>query len=606
MKQANLKLFLKNLTTSPGVYRMFNGNGDIIYVGKAKNLKRRVSSYFNRMHADIKTQKMVAQVDRIEITVTTTEKEALLLESNLIKKHRPRYNVFFRDDKSYPYILISAEDFPRITPHRGNHGKRGDYFGPYPSAYAVKETLNCLQKIFPFRTCTTSFFKNRKRPCLQYQIKRCPAPCVGIISQADYANDMDSIKQFLNGKSQPVLQQIARRMDWASDQQQYEEAARLRDQLVALQQLQEQQYINTAKSISVDVMAISSDQGCYAIEVMLVRDGRILGSRHYYPNAGRFEDNSEILEAFVAQYYTVGLGAQDMPQAVIINQDFALDALLSSVFEQQKHKPMWITRPRGQRLKWLQLAQRNAQEALAMRLVEKYSAEARLDALKAALQLKALPQRLECFDISHSHGEATVASCVVFNQQGPARQQYRRFNIQNVQSGDDYAAMRQALLRRYQRLQKEGQTLPDIVFIDGGKGQLKQAVDVFHELKIEGVLLVAISKGETRKPGLEQLWLPGQTLPRILDSIDPALHLIQQIRDESHRFAITGHRGQRDKKRHASPLEGIPGIGPQKRHALIRHFGGWRGVKEASIEELMKVPGISQRIAETIRDMMLQ
>ena len=472
--------------------------------------------------------------------------------------------MIFRDDKSYPYIYLSADAFPRIAPHRGSHIKKGDYFGPYPSMGAVRMTLDLLQKVFPIRTCESHFFKNRTRPCLQYQIKRCTAPCVNYIAQQDYAQDVESIKQFLTGRSQQILERVATRMDQASEQRKYEKAARLRDQLISLQKLQEQQYITTGSRADADVIAIATKQGMYCVHIILVRDGRILGSKSYYPRSGLLHDDKLVLQAFISQYYTVGIGARNLPDVVVVDQRCGLEEALADILQEQHHKiPRWIVHPRAQRMKWLQMARRNATESLAMQLAQKQTVQDRLFALQQVFNLPNIPNRIECFDISHSQGEATVASCVVFDKQGSAKRLYRRFNIKDVPAGDDYAAMKQVLMRRYQRLQKQHQDLPDIVLIDGGKGQLSQATDVFNELNIHDVLLIGVSKGETRKPGLEQLWLPGERIAKVLDTTDPALHLIQHIRDESHRFAITGHRGQRDKKRQTSPLEGIPGVGPK-------------------------------------------
>lgn len=597
-KKFDLAQFLKSLKNVPGVYLMLDADDTVIYVGKACYLKERVASYSNSQHNDRKTRAMVSHIASIEVTVTQTEKEALLLESNLIKKHSPHYNVVFRDDKSYPFIYISADTFPRITLHRGAQSKKGHYFGPYPSMGAVRTTLNLLQKVFPFRTCDSHFFNNRTRPCLQYQIKRCSAPCVNYINTADYAEDIVNISQFLQGKSEKILNKIAQQMDQASHDLAFEKAARWRDQLEALRQLQQQQYITTGVKTNTDVIAIAGKGELYCVQVMMVRNGSVLAGKPYYPKPGLLDNARAVLQAFVAQYYTTGIGAKNLPDAIIIDQNCEFEAALADVLQEAKHKlPQWVTRPRTQRLQWLNMARRNAVESLAIRLARAQTIQDRLQAFQQAFALDAPPKRIECFDISHSQGESTVAACVVCDHQGTNPQQYRRFNIKDITAGDDYAAMQQALTRRYQALQMAEKTLPDVVLIDGGKGQLRQAITVFDALNIHNVLLIGVAKGETRKPGLEQLWLPNAKLPKILDATDPALHLIQAIRDEAHRFAISGHRRQRDKKRRTSPLEHITGIGSKKRQALIRHFGGWRGVKHATPAELSKVDGIGEKLA---------
>lgn len=596
--------FLKHLGSSPGVYRMLDKKGEIIYVGKAKNLKKRVSSYFNRQHDDAKTQSLVENIVSIEVTLTLSEKEALILESTLIKQHRPRYNIVFRDDKSYPYIYLSTQQpFPRITTHRGRQSKEGMYFGPYPNMSSVKATLNLLQKIFPIRQCEDAFFKNRTRPCLQYQIKRCSGPCVGLINQAEYRQEVEHVKLFFQGKNQAILNSLADKMELASEKLEFEKAARLRNQLMALQKLQEQQAVSIKSEASVDVIAISEQHGQFCAQVLYIRMGRVLGNKTYFPQGGLAQNKAEILAAFLEQFYTSGLGAKSLPDDVIVSEPLEMDpALLEALKELHGNVPKFITSPRGPRAKWLEMAKLNADQALISHLASKQNNKQRMQRLQEVLGLEQDIHRIECFDISHSQGEMTVASCVVFDETGPVKKLYRHFNIEGVKAGDDYAAMHQVLTRRYQRAKKENQPLPDVIIIDGGKGQLTQAASVMKELELENILILGLAKGTTRKVGFEQIWRLDKSLPLQLDAQDPALLLIRQIDDEAHRFAITGHRGKLAKKRSSSTLEEIPGVGPKRRQALLRHFGGWREVKNATIDELCKVQGISPELAKQIQD----
>jgi len=591
---------LKNLPNTPGIYCYFNAQGVVIYVGKAKNLKKRISSYFNHEHQDLKTRTLIKHISDIHTTITHTEREALLLENNLIKQHRPRYNVLFRDDKSYPYLYIPQEPFPRLIAYRGNRQQPGQFFGPYPSMYAVKKTLSTLQKIFKVRQCDPHVFSHRTRPCLQYQIQRCSAPCVGYVEHADYDEIMIHIRLFLSGKNQQVLDMIAEKMEEASAQLAFETAAVYRDQLRQLQQLQETQTIMGDINEQVDVIGVAEHSGQFCVQVLMVRDGRVLGTKLFYPKSGLHEDKTTIMLAFVTQYYTNGMGARTIPKTIVAECDTP-EALLDYLSEQAAHKIQWVRQPRAKRLQWLKLCQHNAQAALASHLAHKQARFNRMVALQEHLLLPDPPKRIECFDISHSQGESTTASCVVFDQQGPVKSDYRRFNIKCTAQGDDYAAMKEALTRRYAKLQRSQQPLPEVILIDGGKGQLTQAITVMHTLGISDITLMGIAKGPSRKPGMEVLWLPGESQPRCLAQHDLALLLIQEIRDEAHRFAITGHRVRRDKKRKTSQVEDIHGIGTKRRQALLRHFGGWQQLREAAIEEIVKVPGINMKLAQAIK-----
>ena len=602
--QFDSRTFLKTVPGKPGVYRMLDADGRVIYVGKASNLKKRVSSYFQKNLTSPKTQVLVSRICDIQVTVTHTETEALLLENNLIKNLKPRYNVLYRDDKSYPYIYLSEQEFPRLGFHRGAQRAKGRYFGPYPSAGAVRETLNLLQKLFPVRQCEDSFYNNRSRPCLQYQIKRCTAPCVGLVTPARYQEDVRHAVMFLEGKSSAVIDELVRRMEQAATALEYENAARYRDQIASLRRVQEKQYIS-ADNGDLDVVAATVEQGLGCVQVFTIRGGRNLGNRTYYPKleAGPLEsdDVATLLDSFLPQYYL--RAGRSIPAEILLNQAVSEPDLLAQVLgEQSGHKVALRHRLRGQRARWVDLAQQNAQQALSMRLNSQASLLQRFEALQEALNLDEMPKRLECFDISHTMGEATVASCVVFDTNGPLKADYRRFNIKDITPGDDYAAMHQALSRRYRRLKEGEGKLPDILLIDGGKGQVKQAEDVMAELQISGVLLLGVAKGPERKPGLETLHLSGQEGEIILPADSVALHLIQQIRDEAHRFAITGHRQRRQRSRTTSPLEAIPGLGPKRRQLLLKQFGGLQEVARAGVEDLARVNGISPKLAQQIYD----
>ena len=581
---------------------MLNAAGKVIYVGKAKNLKKRVSSYFNRSNQTAKTQVMVTHIANIEITITHTENEALILENNLIKSLKPQYNVTYRDDKSYPYIYLSShQDFPRLSYHRGSRRTKGRYFGPYPSAGAVRESLNLLQKIFPVRQCEDSFYRNRSRPCLQYQIKRCTAPCVKLISKEDYQEDVRHAVMFLEGKNSQVIDELVQKMEQASMQLNYEQAAIFRDQIAALRKVQEKQYISGEKESDLDVIVGVVRGGAGCIQVFNVRGGLNLGNKSYFPKLNEHTEVSELLSAFIAQYYIGKSGVRTLPTEILCNEQPQDDEWLSEALtEQAGRKVKLVSNVRGDRARWIQLAVANAQTALDTHLSAKANILGRFEALQEALELESVPQRLECFDISHTMGEATVASCVVCDQNGPLKSDYRRFNIEGITGGDDYAAMHQALMRRYKKIKESEGKLPDILLIDGAKGQLSQAEQVFEELQITGVILVGVAKGVERRPGLETLFVSGINKPVKLPANSPALHLIQMVRDEAHRFAITGHRNRRSKARQESPLENIPGLGPKRRQVLLKQFGGLQGISRAGVEDLMNIKGISRDLAEKI------
>ena len=593
--------FLKSLTLRPGIYQMFDAEGKILYVGKAKNLKNRVSSYFRKTGLTAKTAALVKRIAKIDVTVTETETEALILEHNLIKQYHPPYNILMRDDKSYPYIFLSDRDqWPRLAFHRGPKKAKGTYFGPFPSVHAVRESMGFLQKTFKVRQCEDVFFKNRSRPCLQYQIKRCTAPCVNLVSAEEYGADVELTRLYLDGKADKLLKQLEVDMEAASAELQFERAAEHRDQISALRTVQAEQMIEKGKgTIDVVAGAVSNGQAC--VHMLYVRQGRILGSRSYYPKAPLAEQVSELLEEFLPHLYLDGGARPDLPKEVLLNAPIEGGEALSQALKTQVGRNIEVRDSvRGFRAKWLQLAQRTAEQNLAGKLASKKTIEQRFESLRETMGLDTTPQRLECFDISHSSGEAVVASCVVFDGNGPLKSDYRRFNIDGITGGDDYAAMEQAIRRRYTRLMKGEGKLPDILLIDGGKGQIGIAREVLSDLGVVGVMILGVAKGTTRKPGLEILILADQNNRVIARPQQAALHLIQQIRDEAHRFAITGHKARRDKKRRTSPLEGIPGVGPTRRRDLLKHFGGIVEVKKASVADLMKVDNINKKVAEAI------
>ena len=589
------KRFLRNLTSGPGVYRMLDAAGEVLYVGKAKNLRRRVASYFTRA-SNRRIASMVGQIRAIEITATHTEAEALLLENNLIKAHRPRYNVLLRDDKSYPYLYLSREDYPRLAFHRGARKKAGRYFGPYPSAGAVRDTLQMLQKLFPVRQCEDSYFRNRSRPCLQYQIKRCTAPCVGLVSAERYAADVADTELFLEGKASDVVQRWVQRMEDASARLDFEEAARLRDQIAALRRVQEKQYVSGERG-DLDIVAVAVEGGMACVQLFCVRQGRNLGNRSLFPRCADGVDASEVVSAFIAQHY---LGKAVPGEILVSHEPHDREVLVESLSLQADRRVAIQSRPRGERARWLRMAQQNADLALTARLASSSGTRARLEALQEALGLDAPPRRMECYDISHTRGEETVASCVVFVDGQPSKSDYRRFNIRGVTPGDDYGAMRQVLDRRYRRLREEEAAIPDLVVIDGGAGQLASARDALADLGVAWPTLLGVAKGPDRRAGMEQLFLLGAEGALILPADSVALHLVQQIRDEAHRFAITGHRQRRGKARTRSVLEEVPGIGPKRRARLLKQFGGLQGLARAGIEDIRTVDGISDTLAREI------
>lgn len=589
------KRFVRSLTQGPGVYRMLNADGNVMYVGKAKNLRRRVSSYFTRA-SNRRIASMVAQIRDIEIAATHTESEALLLENNLIKEHRPRYNVLLRDDKSYPFLFLSDEEFPRLSFHRGARKAKGNYYGPYPSSGAVRETLQLLQKLFPVRQCEDSYYRNRSRPCLQYQIERCTAPCVGFVTPEAYSQDVRDTALFLKGQAQEVVERWVEKMEVASERLEFEEAARLRDQISALRAVQEKQYVSGERG-DLDIVAVASEGGVASVQLFYVRHGRNLGNKSIFPRSGDGAEPSEIISAFIAQYY---LG-KAVPAQILVSVEPDDKAVLEESLSLQADRKVSIqSRPRGERARWLKMAQDNATLALASRLASAGSTRLRLAALQKALDLPEPPQRMECFDISHTQGDQTVASCVVFVDGAASKADYRRFNIRGITPGDDYAAMRQALERRYKRVLAGEGKLPDILLIDGGQGQLSVAADIIGDLGVADVLLLGVAKGPDRRPGMEQLFLLGRQQALILPPDSQALHLVQQIRDEAHRFAITGHRQRRGKAKTRSVLEDISGIGPKRRTRLLKQFGGLQGLSRAGIEDISTVEGISEKLAQEI------
>jgi len=597
MVDTNLREQVRRIPSRPGVYRMQDAEGKVLYVGKAKDLRRRVTSYFSRA-LNVRLQAMVAQVHQVEVTVTQTEGEALLLESNLIKTLRPRYNVLLRDDKSYPYIYLSIQDaFPRLAFYRGARKGPGRFFGPYPSAWSVRETLQLLQKLFPVRQCEDSFFRNRSRPCLQYQIKRCSGPCVNLVSPETYAADVDHTIKFLDGRAAEVIDDLAAAMEAAATGLEFERAAALRDQISTLRRVQERQYVS-GDGGDLDIVAAAQEGGQSCVQVFFVRNGRNLGNKAFFPLAPEGTDMPALLAAFLAQFYV----DQPVPTEILLGSEVEDRTLLEDALSERAGRRVSLKpRVRGERARWLEMARGNAVLALRARLGSQAGYAARLDALREALHLDEPPQRMECFDISHTGGERTVASCVVFDAEGPRKSDYRRFNIEGITPGDDYAALHQALTRRYTRVKQGEIPFPDLLFIDGGRGQVAAVAEALQELGIlGGVTLVGVSKGPDRRPGDEQLWLLGRATAIILGGHSPALHLIQQIRDEAHRFAITGHRQRRAKARTTSVLEGIAGIGPKRRQTLLRQFGGIQGLARAGIEDIAQVDGISRQLAGQI------
>ena len=590
------KPILKNLPNLPGVYRMINATDEVIYVGKAKDLKKRVSSYFNKNLPSPRTRMMVSNIVKIETTVTHNEAEALLLENNLIKGLMPRYNVLFRDDKSYPYITLTSDQFSRLAFHRGTQRKGNQYFGPFPNSVAVRESIQLLQKVFKLRTCENTVFANRSRPCLQHQIERCTAPCVGLISDEDYRNDVHQAAMFLQGKTNEVINALGEQMNTAAANQEYEMAVVFRDRMQALRQVQAKQFVSDFNVSDADVVACAELHGQHCINLVMIRGGRHLGDRSYMPKNSDGETLEASMSAFLAQHYT----AQNTPPLIVIGIKIET-AVLEEVLSQQAGRKVKInTNPIGDKRVWLKMAQTNAELALGQRAATSANQEAKLMALREALHLPESTERIECFDISHTMGEATIGSCVVFDRGDMQNSEYRRYNVTGITPGDDYAAMRDVLTRRYKKVAAGEGVRPDLIFIDGGKGQLSVAVEVMAEVGLEDILLVGIAKGEARKPGLETMIFSDTGEMLNLEKDNKGLHLLQQIRDEAHRFAITGHRAKRAKARLQSSLEDIEGVGAKRRKALLTRFGGLDGVKNASIDELSQVDGISLSLAEKI------
>ncbi len=597
--------FLAAVSESAGVYRMYNNEQVIIYVGKAKNLKKRLASYFRKDVGSIKTKALVKQITAIEVTVTHTEAEALILENNYIKKYQPKYNILLRDDKSYPYLLITDHKHPKLGLHRGGKRIKGDYFGPYPSVGAVWESLRLMQKIFPLRQCEDSYYRARSRPCLQYQLGRCSAPCVDKISQEDYQQQVKLAKLFLKGKSSQVIEQLVGKMEQASQTLNFEQAAKYRDQITTLRKVQQQQHVSGLAS-ELDVVGLYRMKSQVAVCLLFIRDHKILGSKNYFPAVPVESSDSEVIGAFITQHYLGdSIHQSNTPKEIVVSHTIALQADIESLLTKQAGFEVKISRKvKTERSKYLQLAQTNAQSALVSRNSHKESMLARFTALNELFELTNGIHRIECFDISHTMGQQTVASNVVFNQEGPLKTDYRRYNVYGITPGDDYAAMDFALNKRYGKITADA-VMPDIVFIDGGKGQLGRAEAFFAQLEqekqnIKVPLLIGVAKGEGRKAGLETLIVAGSHQLINLPNSSPALHLVQHIRDESHRFAITGHRAKRQKHSKKSTLEDIPGIGAKKRQALLKFLGGLQEVKQADIASLAQVPGISHGLAKII------
>jgi excinuclease ABC subunit C len=587
------KAFVRGLTSAPGVYRMYAADDSLLYVGKAASLKKRVGSYFTKSHGP-RIGMMVAQIARIEVVVTRTANEALLLENQLIKALKPRFNILMRDDKSYPYVLLTNERWPRLAYHRGPRSRPGRYFGPYASALGLRETMDLMFKLFRLRSCEDSVFKNRTRPCLQHQIGRCSAPCVGLVSEGDYADAVRRVGLFLDGRSDEVVGELGEAMERASAALAFEQAAAARDQIATIRKLQARQYVDGDRA-DLDVIACVQQAGVAVLLVLSFRGGVNLGTAAHPLRIDRDVGEGEILEAFIAQHYAERKPPREMVTSHAIDDDGTLEEALSQI---AGHAVDIRSSVRGERARYLEMAVRNAELTLATELASRASQQARLDDLQALLGLEAPPRRIECFDISHTMGEATVASNVVFGPEGALTAQYRRFNIAGIEPGDDYAAMRQVLMRRFKRGVEEG-VLPDLLLIDGGLGQLRQALEVLEELAVQGVAVVGVAKGEARKAGDERLVFPdGRELRP--GAASPGLQLVQQARDEAHRFAITGHRKRRSKARDTSRLEDIPGVGPRRRQALLKHFGGLKGLKDAGIEEIARAEGVSAALAQRI------
>ena len=595
------KTSLDKMTHHPGVYRMLDGDGALLYVGKAKDLKKRVASYFGKKPDSPKTRALIRQIRDVDVTVTRTEAEALLLESNLIKQHKPRYNVVLRDDKSYPYLYLSTDnEYPRLSFYRGAKSGAGQYFGPYPSAKSARRTLNLTQKLFRIRQCDDNFFRNRSRPCLQYQIKRCTAPCVGLVSPDDYREDVKHTVMFLEGRNEEVIRELTAPMQKAADGLDYERAAQYRDQIISLRKIQENQYISAPRG-ELDIIACYMESGYACVQVFFIRGGLNLGNKAFFPGHTGELTETQVLNAFLPQYYLTGSRNRPAPGEILLSHPVADAETLMALLSDRNAKRVGIKHNhRSERRKWVEMALNNAEIALKTRLSSRDDYVSRFENLQGSLGLNEPVERIECFDVSHTSGEATVAACVVFNHGGAVKTDYRKFNIKDAPAGDDYAAISQAFNRRYSRIKKEEGKLPDLILIDGGKGQVSSVRAVAEELQLDEVTLLGVAKGKSRKPGMERLVFSDGKTETSLAPNSPALHLIQEIRDEAHRFAVTGHRQQRNRKRARSVLEDVEGVGSKRRRELIRYFGGLQGVSRAGVEELARAPGISHNLAKRI------
>ena len=592
----DLKKEIKKFPNLPGIYRMINGKKEIIYIGKAKDIKKRVTSYFGKNHSSPRTKMMVSNIDSIEFTVTNTEAEALILENNLIRNHLPRYNVIFRDDKSYPYLKISGDQFPRISFHRGLQKKGQNYFGPFPNSPAVRDSIKLLQKVFLLRTCENSVFKNRSRPCMEHQIQRCSAPCVNLISEEDYKEDINQAMMFLNGKDTKVINNLSEKMTNYAEKNEFERAAVFRDRIQSLRQVRLKQFVSDFSENDADIIAIEEKEGVFCVNLVMIRNSKHLGDKSFFPKGAIDSQDKNILEIFIAQYYN-----EKSPPPVVIIEKKVNKSLLEKFFELKNYKKIKIiTRLTNEKRMWMEMAKKNALINISQQSNEKMSFQNKIEAFTKLLNIKSSKNRIECFDVSHMMGEGTVASCVVFDKNGIQKKDYRRYNIKNNKPGDDYGAMREVLERRYTKMISTEAIKPDVILIDGGKGQLGVAKKVMFELGLEDIILVGVTKGEKRKSGDETLHMDNGEIIENIDVNNVGFQLIIQIRDEAHRFAITGHRARRKKSRFTSSLEEIEGIGQTKRRNLLIYFGGIQGIKDANIPELLLVDGINVKLAENI------
>ncbi len=592
----DLKKEIKKFPNLPGIYRMMNGKNEIIYIGKAKDIKKRVASYFGKNHSSPRTKMMVSNIHSIEFTVTNTEAEALILENNLIRNHMPRYNVIFRDDKSYPYLKISGDQFPRISFHRGIQKKDQNYFGPFPNSPAVRDSIKLLQKVFLLRTCENSVFRNRSRPCMEHQIQRCSAPCVNLISEQDYKEDIDQAMLFLNGKDTKVINSLSEKMSYFAEKNEFERAAVFRDRIQSLRQVRLKQFVSDFSENDADIIAIEEKAGIYCVNLVMIRNSKHLGDKSFFPKGAVDSQDNNILEIFIAQYYN-----EKSPPPVVIIEKKVNKSLLEKFFELKKYRKIKIiTRLTKEKRMWMEMAKKNALINISQQSNEKLSFKNKVEAFTKLLNIDSTKNRIECFDVSHMMGEGTVASCVVFDKNGIQKKDYRKYNIKNNKPGDDYGAMREVLERRYTKMINTEAIKPDVVLIDGGKGQLGVAKKVMSELGLIDIFLVGVTKGEKRKSGNETLHMANGDILENIDTNNVGFQLIIQIRDEAHRFAITGHRARRKKSRFTSSLEEIEGIGQTKRRNLLVYFGGIQGIKEANIPELLLVEGINVKLAENI------